>query len=310
VQNRAPFIEKHIVMILLIFSILGLFLPNLFIWAKSLTHSMLTLIAFFVGLNLKINNFQDVWKNKKIIIPVLTFKYLFAPFVTFFICYCSNISILYTIGLVTLTCCPAANTGNILCYLSKGNTALIIITTVTGALLTPLVTPMIIYILLHKIVHINFSDIMFTITTSITIPITAGVFISHYFHKTIFPIKPFIPSIGILSVSMIIAAVLAQHNSEIFLNGLKISILSSALITFFIISGFIYSKLLRCELKNSIAMSFEVGTFDGVLGILLTTQIAGTSATLPVVLFAVLNIFIGSMASKIFSHQKSMLVTA
>lgn len=58
------------------------------------------------------------------------------------------------------------------------------------------------------------------------------------------------------------------------------------------------------QIRNAIAMSFEIGTFDGVLGILLTLQIVGDTALLPVALFAALNLIIGSAASKIFTSNR------
>lgn len=308
-KNKMPFVEKHIVATMLIFTFFGLLLPSYFAWAKNLTYPLLTLIAFCVGLTLKPTHFKSVWQNKKLIIPVLSFKYVFAPLITYSVCMFLHIPLIYTIGLVTLTCCPAANTGNIMCYLSKGNTAMIIITTITGALLAPLVTPTIIYILLHKVVHVQFSDILFVIATGITIPMAIGIFISHYFSKVITPLKPAIPSIGILAVSLIIATILSKHAGEILNIGVKIPMLCAALILIFLTLGFLFSKTIKCSLENCIAMSYEVGTFDGVLGILLTTQIVGSSATLPVVIFAVLNLVIGSIASKIFTAPKFVEMT-
>src|SRR6185437_6148715 len=113
-------------------------------------------------------------RNKKIIIPILIFKYTFIPILTFLACSIWKLPDMVAIGLVTLTCCPAANTGNILCYLSRGNTAMIIMTTITGALISPFITPYIIFILLNKIVHIDLKQAIFLIVTAITLPMLVG----------------------------------------------------------------------------------------------------------------------------------------
>src|SRR5690242_9785660 len=107
-------IEKNIVTIFLIFSITGILIPSSFLWGKNLTHLMLSFLAFCVGLTLKPKNFLNVWRNKKIIMSVLTFKYTIIPVITFFACSIFKLPDIFTVGLVTLTCCPAANTGNIL----------------------------------------------------------------------------------------------------------------------------------------------------------------------------------------------------
>ena len=72
------------------------------------------------------------------------------------------------------------------------------------------------------------------------------------------------------------------------------------MITIFLCLGYLLSILFKNDIETSIAMSYEMGTFDGVLGILLAKQIVGNEATLSVVVFAILNIIIGSMASKLY----------
>ena len=136
-----------------------------------------------MGLTLEPTNFKDAWKDRKFIAPILTFKYFIAPMLTFMLCSLTNVSITDTIGLVTLTCCPAANTGNIMCYLSNGNTAMIVLTTITGALLAPLITPVIIYLILHKIVYIKLNEITFLIVTGISMPMIMGISTSYFFRK-------------------------------------------------------------------------------------------------------------------------------
>jgi len=293
-------IEKNIVSIFLIFSIAGIFIPSSFLWGKNFTHLMLSFLAFCVGLTLKPKNFSNVWRSKKIIMPILTFKYTIIPIITFVVCTASNLPDIFTIGLVTLTCCPAANTGNILCYLSKGNTAMIIMTTIIGALISPFITPYIIFVLLNKIVHIDIKQVISLIFMAITLPMLAGILISHQCYKHISKIQPCIPSLGILTVAFIIGTVSAQNSSKINHISIEFLILCTFLITIFLSLGYLLSRFIKYDVENSIAMSYEMGTFDGVLGILLTKQIVGNEATLSVVAFAILNIIIGSIASKLY----------
>ena len=309
-KNSMNLIERHFLATLLIFSLIGLFFSKYIYWTSSMVHPMLSLIAFCVGLTLKPQNYKNVFYNKKLIFSTLAFKYAIAPLFTFLICSLAKLPTEYIVGLVTLTCCPAANTGNIMCYLARGNTAMIITTTITGALLSPLVTPIIIFILLHKIVHIQFSVVMLTIVSGIAIPMLVGMALAYFFPKKIDKLKPVIPSIGILSVSIIIAAILSQHANTILTLNIGLPIICASLITLFLSLGFLFSRLINSSWENSVAMSFEVGTFDGVLGILLTIQIIGMTGTLPVVLFAVLNLIIGSIASKMFSSTNPMRISA
>lgn len=293
-------IEKNIVSIFLIFSTAGIFIPSSFLWGKNFTHLMLSFLAFCVGLTLKPKNFSNVWRSKKIILPILTFKYTIIPIITFVVCTASNLPGIFTIGLVTLTCCPAANTGNILCYLSKGNTAMIIMTTIIGALISPFITPYIIFILLNKIVHIDIKQVISLIFMAITLPMSTGILISHQCYEHISKIQPYIPSLGILTVAFIIGTVTAQNSSNVNHISIEFLLLCTFLIIIFLSIGYLLSRFIKYDVENSIAMSYEMGTFDGVLGILLTKQIVGNEATLSVVAFAILNIIIGSIASKLY----------
>lgn len=303
-EQQTSFIERHFLWVLSIFTIVGLFLPKYCAWLQSTIHFMLALIAFCVGLTLKPENYKHVWKNKKIILTVLLFKYLTAPLLTFLFCRLANIPNEYIVALVILMCCPAANTGNIMCYLAKGNTAMIVTTTILGALLSPLITPVIIFILLNKIVHIKYDQIMLTIATGVAIPMLSGMLASHFFSKKIALIKPLIPPIAIIAVSIIIAAILSQHAQEILRSSLILPALCVLLIILFLMLGYYFSTFIKAGEKNAIAMAFEVGTFDGVLGILLALQIIGDKGILPIVLFAVLNLMIGSIAAQLFSVKK------
>lgn len=301
-------IEKNILAIFLLSAFLGLAFPEYFSWSNNLLYPLLTVIAFCIGLTLQPENFMRAWKNKNIIFPVLLFKFSIIPLMTFLICTILNVPTVYTIGLVTLTCCPAANTGNIMCYLSRGNTAMIVISTITGALLSPLITPAIIYLLLHKIVKIQFGEVFHIITLGITIPILVGIFTRYLLSKYVLSISRQIPKVGIIAVSIIIASIFGKHSDQIYNLSLYLPFLCFFLITLFLILGFLFSKFIKCGIENSIAMSFEVGTFDGVLGILLTLQIIGNAGTLPVVLFAVLNLIAGSIATKVFTSNSFLRI--
>lgn len=303
-------IEKNFLAIIILFSVLSFLNPDYFFWAKNTIKYMLSFVAFCVGLTLDPSSYKSVLKNKNLIFTILFFKYSIAPIVTYSVCYLTHIPMEYTIGLVILTCCPAANTGNIMCYIARGNTPMIVTTTMVGAIISPFITPLIIFIILHKVVHIEIIHLLLTIITCVVLPIAAGIVLNYFFLKFFEPVKEFIPSIGIFAVSIIISAIVSSHAAQLQNLDIKIPFICSNLIILFIFIGFIFSKSIKSDHKNSIAMSFEVGTFDGVLGILLSLQIVGDTGTISVVLFSVLNLIIGAVTAIIFrkTQPKALLI--
>ncbi len=193
------------------------------------------------------------------------------------------------VGVVLVGTCPGGTSSNVITYLAGGDTALSVGMTSINTLLAPVLTPALTYLYLRTTVSVDVKSMFLSIIQVVIIPIGMGLLINKLFGKHTERISDVLPSVSVLAICMIVAAVVS-HNSE--------KIMSTGIIIFAVVilhnllgylCGYLIGILFKMDLSRKKAVAIEIGMQNSGLA----TTLAGSAfpnlamATVPGAVFSV-----------------------
>ncbi|MCA0402721.1 MAG: bile acid:sodium symporter family protein [Proteobacteria bacterium] len=284
-QNK---IESSFLWILLLFAVLSLLFPEFFISCKALIPMGLGLIMFGIGINTSYSSFKEVLIRPTSILILILFRFIAMPFWAFLIAQTLHLNQTATIGLLILGTAPGGTAANVMSYLSKSNVSLTVLLTFGSTLFSPFLTPLLIYLFLHKTVALNLGAMMMHISIIILIPIGGGLIFSYFKSPLITKIKVYAPIFSILLIAAILASLLAMNQQRIFEFPLMLIIAVLVLNLLGYITGNFIAYLTNYDSLSRLAVSFDYGMFDAIVAMVICTTFFDKETAIPAVLISII----------------------
>jgi len=292
--------------IILIIALISLFIPKTSIWIEiNWINYLLMFVMFGMGLVLKLDDLALVLKNPKEILIGTLAQFTIMPLLAFTLGKLFALDAGLFAGIILVGACPGGTASNIITYLSKGDLALSVSITTVNTLLAPVLTPFIVYFLLHTVVDINIFDLFIAIINIVIVPIVLGILVNKFLGKYIEKFKGLLPALSILAISMIVATVVSHNASKIISTGLIIFIVVILHNLLGYLLGYLVAKLSKMNEPKAKAMAIEVGMQNAGLA----TSLAATSfpslalATLPGAVFSIWHNISGALIAGFFSKR-------
>ena len=115
------------------------------------------------------------------------------PFLAYALSRAFNLDPALTVGVVLVGTCPGGTASNVITFISKGDLALSVTMTTVSTLLSPIMTPLLTYMIIGQ--RIDFSPIamFWSIVQIVIIPIGFGVALRHCFPDWCEKAKAYLP---------------------------------------------------------------------------------------------------------------------
>ena len=302
-EKISDFFGKYMAIIVLVVAALALFAPGTCLWIQtSWVNYLLMIVMFGMGLTLKLEDFKLVFTRPKDIIIGCLAQFTVMPLLAFLLGKAFGLDAALLAGVVLVGTCPGGTSSNVITYLSKGDVALSVGMTSVNTLLAPFLTPAITYLLLRTTVTVDMLSMFMSIIKVVIIPIALGFIINKLFGKVTQKLVKVLPSVSVIAICLIVAAVVS-HNAE--------KIMSTGIIVFLVVilhnllgyaCGFGIGKLLHMSMPKTKAVSIEIGMQNSGLA----TSLAGTAfpdmamATVPGAIFCVWHNISGEILANIY----------
>ena len=304
-EKISDFFGKYMAIIVLVVAALALFAPGTCLWIQtSWVKYLLMIVMFGMGLTLKLEDFKLVFTRPKDIIIGCLAQFTVMPLLAFLLGKAFGLDAALLAGVVLVGTCPGGTSSNVITYLSKGDVALSVGMTSVNTLLAPFLTPAITYLLLRTTVTVDMLSMFMSIIKVVIIPIALGFIINKLFGKVTQKLVKVLPSVSVIAICLIVAAVVS-HNAE--------KIMSTGIIVFLVVilhnllgyaCGFGIGKLLHMSTPKTKAVSIEIGMQNSGLA----TSLAGTAfpdmvmATVPGAIFSVWHNISGAILANIYNR--------
>lgn len=243
-----------------------------------LLNICLGFLMFSVAIDIKIEDFQNVFKYPKKVLVGLISQLLLLPILTVILANFWPMPPSLALGVMLVAVCPGGNISNFATYLADGNTALSVTMTSIVTILAVVFTPLAFTFwsgfiagteALQASISVDFWKMMKTIITIIAIPLAIGMALNHYKNELVEKIKQ--PA-KILSMLVFLAFVIVAfyQNYQIFLDYVSIVfflvLVHNALA---IATGYFFSKINGLPEYDRRAISIETGIQNSGLALIL-----------------------------------------
>jgi bile acid:Na+ symporter, BASS family len=237
----------------------------------------LALIMFSIALDMRREDFENLWLNPKPAIVGMIAQLILLPIATIILVFVFNPPPSVALGLVAITACPGGNNSNYSTHLAKGNTALAITTTSISVIVCMVTMPLYIWLgakiipniaNLQRDVRLDPFEMVKIIGLLILTPLVIGMMVRQYFPALTAKIqKPFKTISMILFFGLIIGALVAniknikEYVGEVFFVVAVLNTLSLA-------GGYYFAKINGLAEADRRAITFETGIHNITLALI------------------------------------------
>ncbi|MCM3721692.1 bile acid:sodium symporter family protein [Solibacillus isronensis] len=245
---------------------LAIWIPEYFTWIGSYITILLGIVMFGMGMTLKLDDFKLILQHPKGVIIGIVSQFVIMPLLAFALAKVFNLPPEIAVGVILVGCCPGGTSSNVMTFLAKGNTALSVTITSFTTLLAPFVTPALIYLLASEWLPVSFMAMFMSVIKVVLIPIILGILAQFLFRPLVEKSVDILPTVSVVAIVMIVAAVVSGSRDKILETGLiifAIVILHNGL---GYLLGFLVAKLFKLKYDDQKAVSIEVGMQNSGLG--------------------------------------------
>lgn len=279
---------RFTILIILLFSVLGLLFDSIFVEVKTIIPYLLMAIMFFMGITLTMADFKRVAQQWHLVALGSSLQFLVMPVLALILAKVFLLSPALTIGMVLVGVCPGGTASNVIVFLGKGNVPLSISLTLVSTLLSPLLTPLFLHVLIGETIQFNFLSVMLSIAQLVILPLTLGLVLNQFFSKAAQFLSRFSTYFSSIGIALIIACVLALNKKTLL--DFPILVVSAVVLhnAFGFIVGYWGARLFRSEEKDAQTIAIEVGMQNSGLAVTLAQQffLSLPLATLPGAIFS------------------------
>ena len=243
---------------------------------------ILAFLMFGVALDIKVQDFKQLFRAPKIPLIGLLSEYIFLPLLTLALIMLIKPHASIALGMVLVSVCPGGSVSNFMVHLSKGNAALSVLltsfTTASAIILTPVafafwagMNPITAELL--QTLNVDPEKIVKTVIFLIFIPVSIGMFLNHRYPNLTEKIKRPIANISMLIFLGFVTVALVNNYSKMqdYLHVVFLIVLVHNGLALF--GGYQIPRLFKLSKKNARAISIETGIQNSGLGLVLALQV-------------------------------------
>ncbi len=306
-KTISNFIGKYMAAAVLFVAMLALFVPQSCLWIQTgWVNYLLMTVMFGMGLTMKTSDFTVVFSRPKDVIIGCVSQFLIMPLLAFLLGRLFGLDDELMVGVILVGTCPGGTSSNVITYLSDGDVALSVGMTSVNTLLAPFLTPALTYLFLKTSVNVDVLAMFLSIIKVVIVPIGLGIIINRFFGKFTQKAKDILPSVSVIAICLIVAAVVSHNSAKILSTG---AVIFAVVILHNILGylcGYGIGKVFKMDIARKKAVAVEIGMQNSGLA----TTLAGSAfpdmsmATVPGAIFSVWHNISGAMLAAVFKKLK------
>lgn len=208
------------------------------------------------------------------------------------------------LGVILVGACPGGTASNVVAYLARGDVALSVGMTTVSTLLSPLVTPLWVWLLASTWLAIDPIPLFWTVTKIVLLPVVAGVILrrmwqpSSWFFEGVLPLT----SMGIIAWIVGVIVGLNHGQSHVAVPVVSAVVAHNAL---GLTLGYWGARLWKVPLRQCRTVALEVGMQNSGLAVALAVAHVGPMAAVPGAVFSIWHNVTGPLLASIWRrvHQ-------
>ena len=250
----------------------------------SLLKVIIGLIMFGVSLDLRVDDFKQVFKSPKSLFAGFLSQFIFFPLFTFLLVRFVEIKPSIALGLIMIAACPGGSMSNLMTSLAKGNVALSVGLTSISTLLSMITTPFLLMFIGDKLpgvanlltqIHVDRGEMLEGVFIILGVPLVIGMLFAHYKPELSKKLQKFMNKFSVIVLAVFIVGALSANFTHFmtYFHTILITVLIHNVLAFS--AGLLASKLMRLSFYDTKAVIIEVAVKNSGLGLALVFQFFG-----------------------------------
>lgn len=298
-------ISRNIILWVILFSIIAYSVPSIFTFIKGFLEYFFAITMFCVGTLVSPEHARLLVKKPLRVGAGTILQFTVMPSVSFLT------SFLFRdpgirIGIILTGCVPGAMASNLMSALANADVALSVSITTLSTLLSPVVTPALLYLLAGSIVKIKFLSMFVKLMWMVVIPVGTGYALRIMYEDKVMKYIEYLSGTAGMAVVLIVAIVVAENSSRLSLSYIPVvlALLIPNIVGY--IAGFYIPALFNWELPQRRTVSIEVGMQNAGLGTVLALGYFGEVSAIPPAIYTVLCLLTSAVLVWVWGRDKSI----
>lgn len=305
INRVCRFITGFLVVWVILAGLAGYLFPNSLIIFKSHIEWLFAFTMLGIGAVLNIEDFKTVFTKPQLVFLGTLAQFAIMPALGFFVAKLLRLPPALALGLIMVGAVPGAMASNVISYLARADVAYSISLTSISTFLSPLLTPLFVYIFGHTFIQIRFWPMFFSIIKMVILPLLAGTWLKYYLKEKLEKIKDIFPAISTIFIAFICGLVVALNKDYLRQVSLIIFVAVFLHNALGLILGYGAGMIYRFDKKRRRTIALEVGMQNAGLGAILSLKHLSPQSALPNALFAIWCIITASVLAEIWGRDKT-----
>ena len=279
----------------LLLSGLAMVFPQLFVDLKSWIVPLLMLVMLGMGLTLKWQDFQQVWRHRFVVALGVAIQFLVMPFAAWLLSMLFGLSLELTIGMMLVGATAGGTASNVIAYLAKGDVALSVSMTLISTLAAVFLLPLLTWLYIGQKVDVPVISMLMMLLKLIVLPILLGMAMNHFWHAKLQKVLPLFPLFSMAVILLIIAIVVALNANNI--ETVAWTVIAAVILHNLIgmTSGYYLARKFGYDSVIARTVAIEVGMQNSGLSVALALKYFTAASALPGAVFSIWHNISGSV---------------
>ena len=225
---------------------------------------ILTVLMFDLGLTLEGKDFILVLKRYKAVLAGMTGQLLALPLIAWGLASLLDLSLLMTIGLVLVACCPGGSSSNVFSKLAGGDVALSVSLTAVSSIITLFTIPLVMQFTTASTgeaigIHLPVKNLLMQNVVTMLLPILLGIALRRYRREIALKIDRVLSKLAFPALMFLAAVFFVQHRATIADNFTSLGLATTLLLLCAVLVAVALSAIFRLKTQERRTIVIEVG---------------------------------------------------
>lgn len=247
--------------------------------APTLISPLIQIIMFGMGTTLSAGDFARVLKSPVAVLVGMSLQFSVMPLSGFALAWVVQLPPEVAAGVVLIGSCPGGVASNVITYLARGDVALSVTMTACSTLLSPFLTPVLMYWLAGSYLPIDMWSMLTTILLIVILPVAAGLLANAILARLQWRgrwLDQILSVVAMFSICIVVGIIVAQSSSQLMVMGPLLIVLAIVHNALGLAAGYFGARLFGLSEGAARTISIEVGMQNGGMAAALATKTLGS----------------------------------
>ncbi|MDA0740232.1 MAG: bile acid:sodium symporter family protein [Nitrospirae bacterium] len=281
----------------------GWFAPDVAASGKTWIPEALAAVMLGMGLTLTHQEVLNLRYSGRMLMVGVALQYLVMPLSAWMIAMALGLPKLLALGVILVGACPGGTASNVVAYLARGDVALSVGMTTVSTLLSPILTPLWIWILASTWISIDFLPLLGTVTKIVLLPVLIGMIVRRFWQPTPRFLEGLLPIFSMVIIAWIVGVIVGLNHDQLNIAGVVvIAVVAHNALGLGL--GYWVSGFTKAAHQQRRTVAIEVGMQNSGLAVALAIAHFGPIAAVPGAIFSIWHNVTGPLLASVWRRRK------